>query len=468
MRTTPRNLGVALTGDAYESCIGLTLKPRQEQASLFYWRPSVGKNRYSAIIDPAIPLAQAGETVESGNVAVKAEYLMRVLAAAPEGAGIGIIHSHLGGGWQDLSSDDFDSESVALAPVVFSARGLPLLGMTIGKDGTLSARFWQPMKNGFRKSDVATVRVVGESFHAFNHPQFLPRSHGRAGNRVATIDVWGPEKQALLESIRIGIVGLGSVGSMVAEALARMGVRQFVLVDFDKIEKRNLDRTIGASRFDVWRKTRKVRVAKRNIRRSATSSDLETETISKPLQEAETLRRLLDCDAIFSCVDRHLPRYVLNFLALSHLIPVIDGGIAVDLPTDTKPSLDISWRMHMAGPDRPCLGCLEAYEYAKFILERDGLIDNQTYINNAPDIKKAYEARQNVFCFSMSCAAHEVLQCLGYLLDNKFVSPALPQMFHAQAGQLFIAPFGAEGKCGSECQVKPFTAKAHDLAALLR
>ena len=122
----------------------------------------------------------------------------------------------------------------------------------------------------------------------------------------------------------------------------------------------------------------------------------------------------------------------------------------------------------MAAPDKPCLGCLEAYEYGKVILERDGLIDNQSYINNVPDIKKAYEARQNVFCFSMSCAAHEVLQLIGYVLDNQFVSPSLPQMFHAQAGQLFLAPFGTEGKCGVDCRVKPFTAKAHQLGALLR
>jgi hypothetical protein len=158
---------------------------------------------------------------------------------------------------------------------------------------------------------------------------------------------------------------------------------------------------------------------------------------------------------------------MLNFLALSHLIPVVDGGIAVDTPTREKPSLDISWRIHVARPGAACLGCLEAYDYGKVGLERAGVVDNRSYLNASPELLKDYLARQNVFCFSMSCAAHEVLQFLGYMLDVIGVSPATPQMYQASEGIMFRAPFGQSGKCSNDCQVAAYTARAHDLSRIL-
>lgn len=465
MMTTPRTLGVALSGDAYKQFLSLTKRPRQELTTFFYWRPSVGKSRYTAVVDSDIPMPQEGETEESGNVAIRAEYLMRVLARAPKGTGIGVIHSHFGAGWQDLSPDDYGTEAEEFAHVAFASRDLPLLGMTVAVDGTLSARFWVKAQAGIHRADVPVVRVVGEQFLMFRRAK--PELQQKTTNRIATISVWGTEKQAILESLKIGIVGLGSVGSMVAECLARMGVRNFVLVDHDRIKNYNLDRTVGASRLDVVLRRLKTRIAARNILRSSTATGLRAEKVNKQAQHPRSLTSLLDCDAIFSCVDRHLPRYVLNFLAISHLIPVVDGGIAVDLPTDKKPTLDISWRIHMARPSKACLGCLGAYEYSRIGLERDGLIEDRSYLDQSPELKKEYQARQNVFCFSMSCAAHEVLQLLGYLLDVPGVSPARPQMYQAGEGIMFGAPFATAGRCADDCQVRPFTARAHDLNMLL-
>lgn len=253
---------------------------------------------------------------------------------------------------------------------------------------------------------------------------------------------------------------------MVAEALARTGVGSFVLVDHDRIETRNLDRTAGASRLDVLLRVRKTSIAARNIRRSGTAPGVTVETVNQPVQADQAINRILDCDVVFCCVDHHLPRYLLDFLANSHLVPVVDGGIGIDLPTSLKPALDISWRIHTATPGRPCLSCLKAYEYSRMGLERDELVDKPSYINNVPDLKLAYSARQNVYCFSMSCAAHEVLQFLGYALDNPYVSPATPQMYHAQSGMMFGAPFAEGGRCAGDCQMNQHVAKSVDLKSL--
>ena len=45
-----------------------------------------------------------------------------------------------------------------------------------------------------------------------------------------------------LRKSSVGIAGAGGLGSNAAVALARAGIGRLILVDFDKIEKSNLDR----------------------------------------------------------------------------------------------------------------------------------------------------------------------------------------------------------------------------------
>ncbi len=58
--------------------------------------------------------------------------------------------------------------------------------------------------------------------------------------------LWGPEGYARVRQARVAVIGLGGVGSWTAEALARCGVAQLVLVDFDQIAESNINRQIQA------------------------------------------------------------------------------------------------------------------------------------------------------------------------------------------------------------------------------
>ncbi len=61
-----------------------------------------------------------------------------------------------------------------------------------------------------------------------------------------------------MRAARIAVVGVGGVGSWVAEALARSGVARLVLVDFDNVAESNINRqvqalgaTLGAAKVDA-------------------------------------------------------------------------------------------------------------------------------------------------------------------------------------------------------------------------
>ena len=121
---------------------------------------------------------------------------------------------------------------------------------------------------------------------------------------------------------------MGSVGSIVAEAIARIGVSKVVLIDPDRVEEHNLDRLLYASEADVGK--RKVDLAERKIRRHGTSERIQVTALPMSVHERSAYEAAVDCDVLFSCVDRPVGRDVLNFIAYAHLIPVIDGGVAVE------------------------------------------------------------------------------------------------------------------------------------------
>src|SRR5262249_2636585 len=102
----------------------------------------------------------------------------------------------------------------------------------------------------FQRQWATHVRVVGRAIGWSFHPGLRPSPRPRP-SLVATVSVWTDHSQADLARCRIGIVGLGSVGSLVCEALARIGARDLTLIDHDRIEMRNLDRTAGAVEADA-------------------------------------------------------------------------------------------------------------------------------------------------------------------------------------------------------------------------
>jgi tRNA A37 threonylcarbamoyladenosine dehydratase len=70
----------------------------------------------------------------------------------------------------------------------------------------------------------------------------------------------GNEGMEKLNDAKVAIFGLGGVGSYVCEGLARSGVGNFVLVDFDKVDESNINRqliatvdTLGKHKVDLMK-----------------------------------------------------------------------------------------------------------------------------------------------------------------------------------------------------------------------
>lgn len=416
---------------------------RQEDLCFALWSPSMGRSRTTAVLHTVL-LPLDGERRLHVDASFLPNYLDRVAdAALSQKAGIAFLHSHLTPGWQGMSDMDVASET-RMAPSMLATTGLPLVGMTMGTDGFLSARFWiRTGRREYERQWCGSVRVVGDAFDASYMNKLAPIPNFREALR-RTYSAWGEKKQKLLARLHCGVIGLGSVGSIVAESLVRMGVETVSLVDFDKVKEHNLDRLLHATINDIGRL--KVNVAAEQLRDHATADNVDIRVHPHSVTREFGLKAALDCDVLFSCVDRPWARQVLNMLAYAHHIPVVDGGILVRVkPTGQLRGAE--WRAHVAVAGRSCLECLGQYDPANVTLERQGLLDDPIYIQRLPT-DHVLRQNENVFGFALAAAGMMVAQFLSLVVQPVGIANPGSQTYHFATGMMDSE---LEGSCHSDC-----------------
>lgn len=169
--------------------------------------------------------------------------------------------------------------------------------------------------------------------------------------------LFGDEGQKKIETNKVGIVGLGGIGSQVVQSLTYLGVSSFVLVDDDPVEESNLNRLIGATAEDEHQTSRKTKVAERLVLSVRPDAFVETHPVN--LRTKEAIDSLKTCTVIFGCVDNDAARLVLSELAAAYSITLIDSATEI-IPNVTP--LGFGGRVIVARPGDICLSCAKAID----------------------------------------------------------------------------------------------------------
>ena len=415
---------------------------QQEDLCFGLWRPSTGRHRFTALIYEIIQ-PEPGERSLHGNASFNPEYMGRALAEARrQKAGLAFMHSHPSPGWQTLSRADYSAERDVIAYPA-GATKLPLVGLTVGSDAIWSARFWSPVNDGMQLNWCDKVRISGPKSYALHFNDQALRPQPRREILKRTYDSWGQKNQDTISRMHVGIVGLGSVGCIVAETMARIGVSRVTLIDPDRVKTHNLDRLLYATDRDIG--SFKVDLAEEKMKQNATAEQIEIVSIPTSVHEGAAYDQALDCDILFSCADRPIARDVMNFIAHCHLIPVFECGIDV-IPNEANEGLFAPhWRGHIITPYHQCLRCNGQYNTSQVQMELDGSYDNPTYVSNLPPETRL--RNQNVFPFSLAVAGMSVNQMLRYLIAPHWW-PATPQEhYQYMTGEVEIT----KGKCLPSC-----------------
>jgi len=257
-----------------------------------------------------------------------------------EGLSLVYCHSHPAQrGTPAFSTIDDETEILLARYASGRVPNVPHVSLIIGADG-------------YR----ARVLGTGEAVEISEIGRVVTRHGVATGTPISLIHdrqvrAFGAEGQRAIQGLRIAIVGLGGTGSVIAQQLAYLGVRWFLLVDPDAVDETSLNRLVGATRRDLGRP--KVLVARRSIRRA--TPEAQVRAVRGDILDRKVGLQLTDVDFIFCCTDTHGSRYAVNQLAYQYFVPCIDMGVVISVHDGKVTHFD--GRVQMLAPGLACLVC---------------------------------------------------------------------------------------------------------------
>jgi molybdopterin/thiamine biosynthesis adenylyltransferase len=255
------------------------------------------------------------------------------------------VHCHGGLHHVDFSPTDLASHQRGY-PTLRQITG-QIVGGLVFTPHAAAGDLWLP--NGGR-AELAEVVVPAGNLLRLRATPAVAQAADPTHDRQARL--FGDLGQDTLQRLRVGVVGLGGVGSILVELLARLGVGDLVLIDDDTVDGTNLPRLLAAEPDDIGEP--KTDLAVRNARRANPAIHLQP--IRRPVQHPEAQRALTTCDWIFLAADSHAARHTINATVHKQLIPATQVGVKI--PVDCHGDVgQVHAVVRLIAPGVGCLWC---------------------------------------------------------------------------------------------------------------
>ena len=350
------------------------------------------------------------------------------------------VHNHDCDDRVGFSRVDFASHERGYPALLDIGKGVPVGALVLGRR-SMQADIWTD--DSMRRT-LRETRIIGPTLRRiYPAPPRSPHaptdeSHNRQ------IRMFGEAGQVELTRARVAVIGLGGIGSLVCEYLARLGVGEVLAVDPDHLETSNLSRVVGATRADATRRRSKVEIVARH---AAEASGTKIIPVAADVALESVARQLRGCDYLFLAADSMRARLVFNALVHQYLIPGVQLGAKVRSAPDGG-LLDVMSAVRPVRPGEGCLWCNQLIDPHQLAIEAK---------SDAERLAQAYgvaEPNPSVITLNAVAAAHAVNDFLFHILDLPHAtSPLAYRHFHFLDGIVKnVMPRKDEGcrECGRE------------------
>ena len=399
-----------MTGETHRALGEALVRPDgKEAAAILLCRESHAGELYLArTIRPAEVLHSTECHVTwSGDALNKAQDL-----AEEEALSVILCHSHPSGALEfSVIDDESDRETMGSLFSGWLGDRAPRRhgSLIMTPDGSMKGRLYE--RTG-EAEQMDRVMVSGESISLFD------REFGVGARRRDFPRAFGPGMTELFGRLSVTVVGVSGTGSVVAEQLVRLGTGHVRLVDFDRVEGKNLNRIVNSTARDADRGVYKSEMMARAGRGFGSGSEIESRCTT--IIDRETILATARSDLIFCCVDSLDAREVCDSLSAAFLVPLIDVGVIILTRLDgdgDRRIADVLGRIDYVRPGGPSL--LDRGVYSPESLRRECLQRNapDTYAAEVAEgyIQGVADEAPPVTAVNMKAASSAVLEMVGRL-----------------------------------------------------
>lgn len=309
----------------------------------------------------------------SGHMGLQASFIHRCITRCRDERLVYLaVHNHGGSGYVAFSPVDLASHERGYRALLDIANGMPV-GALVVAEGAMEVDLW---KIDGTRSALRDARILGERIERlYSDPQVRLAMEG--GN-VSVQDIYsrqallfGSKGQSLFKRAKVAVVGLGGIGSLVCEYLARLGVGHLVLIDPDYLESSNFSRVVGAHSEDLATGESlaklKIDIAAR-VARDA-QPGIEIDGVADDFSRLSVANRVLDCDFIFLAADSMRARLVFNAIVHQYYIPGVQLGSKIHIDETFGSVISAFSVIRAVRPGEGCLLCNQLIDPAKLAEE---------------------------------------------------------------------------------------------------
>jgi molybdopterin/thiamine biosynthesis adenylyltransferase len=281
-----------------------------------------------------------------------------------EGLELGFVHNHPTGLSEFSEKDRVNELNIMRGLAGCNGKKSFLVSLLLSSD-----KWYARIRQGFNPEQVLSVRhimVIGNKIELHGISNLADLESLRRQEAA-----FGKPFNAMLQSLRIVVVGVGGTGSPVATLLARSGVGELILIDGDNLEHTNMNRVRGYRSKDAGKN--KASSLAKFIR----SLGLKTAVcaINSYLDTPKALDSLSSADVIFGCTDDQSGRSLMNQAMYYYGQVYIDMGLtgAVRMDENEQPYLsDHRGRISCILPEHgACLKCQRVINLERLRYEQE-------------------------------------------------------------------------------------------------